>query len=134
MENMQKHQHGAPVSTKISFLDCIDLSTPDIQRSFSLTNRVGVFGLWIFFFLREKPWNKPIIHGGGINAEDEKHRRYIPVLDELLDPDNQLHVGDYKERGITLELKSPKMILKLPVSGLPMKEKKDIFPGLRRTT
>jgi hypothetical protein len=29
-------------------------------------------------------------------------------------------VGDYKERGITLELKSPKMILKLPVSGLPM--------------
>ncbi|KAJ6911162.1 hypothetical protein NC652_021714 [Populus alba x Populus x berolinensis] len=90
MENMQKHQHGAPVSTKISFLDCIDLSTPDIQRSFSLTNR------------------------------DEKHRRYIPVLDELLDPDNQLHVGDYKERGITLELKSPKMILKLPVSGLPM--------------
>ncbi|KAG6764529.1 hypothetical protein POTOM_032001 [Populus tomentosa] len=39
MENMQKHQHGAPVSTKISFLDCIDLSTPDIQQSFSLTNR-----------------------------------------------------------------------------------------------
>jgi hypothetical protein len=38
-ENMQKHQHGAPVSTKISFLDCIDLSTPDIQQSFSLTNR-----------------------------------------------------------------------------------------------
>uniref|UniRef100_A0A2K1ZI81 BHLH domain-containing protein n=2 Tax=Populus trichocarpa TaxID=3694 RepID=A0A2K1ZI81_POPTR len=35
---MQKHQHGAPVSTKISFLDCIDLSTPDIQQSFSLTN------------------------------------------------------------------------------------------------
>nr|TKR83754.1 basic helix-loop-helix family protein [Populus alba] len=36
---MQKHQHGAPVSTQISFLDCIDLSTPDIQQSFSLKNR-----------------------------------------------------------------------------------------------
>jgi hypothetical protein len=39
MENMPK-QDDTPEPTTISFLNCIDLSTPDVQQSVSLLKQV----------------------------------------------------------------------------------------------
>ncbi|KAL1318733.1 hypothetical protein HN51_071034 [Arachis hypogaea] len=92
-----------------SSLNCVDLSNPDINQSvnslkqacldsgfFYVVNH-GISQEFMdevfaeskkFFSLPHKEKMKLL--------RNEKHRGYTPVLDELLDPENQVH-GDYKE-------------------------------------
>ncbi|MBA0752566.1 hypothetical protein Gogos_001389 [Gossypium gossypioides] len=118
MEN--QCQNGTETLLKVSTLNCIDLSNPDIHQSVSLLKQAcldcgffyvinhgisqefmdEVFGQSKSFF--ELPLNEKMKV-----LRNEKHRGYTPVLDELLDPDNQVHVGDYKE-GYYIGVEVPK--------------------------
>lgn len=102
MEN--QCQNGNETLLKVSTLNCIDLSNPDIHQSVSLLKQAcldcgffyvvnhgisqefmdEVFGQSKSFF--ELPLNEKMKV-----LRNEKHRGYTPVLDELLDPDNQVH-------------------------------------------
>ncbi|MBA0699970.1 hypothetical protein Goari_001561 [Gossypium aridum] len=102
MEN--QCQNGTETLLKVSTLNCIDLSNPDIHQSVSLLKQAcldcgffyvinhgisqefmdEVFGQSKRFF--ELPLNEKMKV-----LRNEKHRGYTPVLDELLDPDNQVH-------------------------------------------
>ncbi|MED6147132.1 hypothetical protein PIB30_041236 [Stylosanthes scabra] len=95
--------------SRTSSLNCVDLSNPDINQSVNLLKQAcldsgffyvvnhGISQEFMdevfaqskkFFSLPHKEKMKLI--------RNEKHRGYTPVLDELLDPENQVH-GDYKE-------------------------------------
>ncbi|KAK7830147.1 hypothetical protein CFP56_028548 [Quercus suber] len=92
---------------KTSVLNCIDLSNADVHQSFSLLKQEfmdEVFAQSRRMF--EQPLSEKMKH-----LRNEKHRGYTPILDELLDPENQLkrfvfchqvspfffQLGDYKE-------------------------------------
>ncbi|OIW15965.1 hypothetical protein TanjilG_04500 [Lupinus angustifolius] len=96
-------------NTQTSLLNCIDLSNHDINQSVNLLKQAcldsgffyvvnhGISQEFMdevfaqskkFFSLPQKEKMKLL--------RNEKHRGYTPVLDELLDPENQVH-GDYKE-------------------------------------
>ncbi|XP_027358097.1 2-oxoglutarate-Fe(II) type oxidoreductase hxnY-like isoform X4 [Abrus precatorius] len=81
---MGKQSTQSSDTIKSSVLNCIDLSNPDISQSVNLLKQVCKK----FFSLPQKEKMKVL--------RSEKHRGYTPVLDEILDPQNQVH-GDYKE-------------------------------------
>ncbi|MBA0574382.1 hypothetical protein Golob_001591 [Gossypium lobatum] len=64
---------------------------------------------------------------------NEKHRGYTPVLDELLDPDNQVH-GDYKE-GYYIGVEVPKddPEVEKPFYGPNVWPEDGLLPGWRQT-
>ncbi|XWS72085.1 hypothetical protein CRYUN_Cryun02cG0010300 [Craigia yunnanensis] len=107
MEN--QNQNGAEAPVKISTLNCIDLSITDIHQSVSLLKQAcldcGFFfvvnhGISQEFMDEVFAQSKNFFHLP-LNEKmkvfrNEKHRGYTPLLDELLDPANQVH-GDYKE-------------------------------------
>ncbi|KAI4379388.1 hypothetical protein MLD38_005695 [Melastoma candidum] len=92
-----------------SRLNCIDLSSSDVRESVSLLKQAcldcGFFYVvnhgisWEFmkeaFEQSKRFFDLPLSEKMRV-LRNEKHRGYTPLLDELLDPDNQLH-GDYKE-------------------------------------
>ncbi|KAB5514348.1 hypothetical protein DKX38_028254 [Salix brachista] len=104
-----QQQNETPASTEISFLNCIDLSNPDTQQSVSLLKQACLDCGFFYVtnhgisqeFMEEvfsqsrKFFELPLSEKMKV-LRNEKHRGYTPVLDELLDPDNQIH-GDYKE-------------------------------------
>ncbi|KAL9443635.1 hypothetical protein AB3S75_016909 [Citrus x aurantiifolia] len=106
MENYGQSKNGAEAQT---VLNCIDLSSPDIQESVSLLKQAcldcGFFyvvnhGISQEFmeevFSQSKRFFKLPLNEKMKVLRNEKHRGYTPVLDELLDPDTQVR-GDYKE-------------------------------------
>ncbi|GKV06699.1 hypothetical protein SLEP1_g18555 [Rubroshorea leprosula] len=101
--------HPAPAPIKISSLNCIDLSNPDIQQTVSSLKQAcldcGFFyvvnhGISQEFmdevFAQSKRFFQLPLNAKMKLLRNEKHRGYTPILDELLDPENQKH-GDYKE-------------------------------------
>ncbi|KAA8534922.1 hypothetical protein F0562_029862 [Nyssa sinensis] len=110
---MEDSKKGAPevlpAYSKVSVLNCIDLFSSDIQKSASLLKQAcldsGCFyvinhGISQEFmeevFAQSKRFfNLPISEKMKL-LRSEKHRGYTPILDEYLDPENQIH-GDYKE-------------------------------------
>ncbi|KAH1205257.1 2-oxoglutarate-Fe(II) type oxidoreductase hxnY [Glycine max] len=97
-------------STEFSALNCIDLSNPDINQSVNLLKQACLDSGFFYvvnhgisqefmeevFAQSKKFFSLPHKEKMKI-LRNEKHRGYTPVLDELLDPENQVHVGDYKE-------------------------------------
>ncbi|XP_019078621.2 2-oxoglutarate-Fe(II) type oxidoreductase hxnY isoform X1 [Vitis vinifera] len=92
-----------------SVLNCIDLSSPDIHKSVSLLKQAcldsGFFyvinhGISQEFmdevFAQSKRFFTLPLSEKMKHLRNEKHRGYTPVLDEVLDPENQVN-GDYKE-------------------------------------
>ncbi|KAL5697542.1 hypothetical protein ACHQM5_028675 [Ranunculus cassubicifolius] len=98
-----------PANSKLSLLNSIDLSSSDAQTSVSLLKQAcldsGFFyvvnhGISSEFmeevFEQSKMFFELPIDEKMKLLRNEKHRGYTPVLDEHLDPKNQVN-GDYKE-------------------------------------
>ncbi|OMO58278.1 Isopenicillin N synthase [Corchorus olitorius] len=144
MEN--QNQNGDEALIKVSSLNCIDLSNPDINQSVSLLKQAcldcGFFyvvnhGISQEFmdevFAQSKTFfNLPL----NVKMEllrNEKHRGYTPVLDELLDPDNQVH-GDYKEGYyIGVEVPEDDNEAEKPFYGPNVWPRDDVLPRWRQT-
>ncbi|KAJ0091742.1 hypothetical protein Patl1_13330 [Pistacia atlantica] len=150
MEKQGPVKNGAepcPATNRVSLLNCIDLSSPDIHQSVSLIKQAcldcgffyvinhgisqefmdEVFGMSKRFF--ELPLNEKMKL-----LRNEKHRGYTPVLDELLDPDNQVHVGDYKEGYyIGVEVPEGDPEAEKPFYGPNVWPAPDVLPGWRDT-
>ncbi|XP_031249247.1 2-oxoglutarate-Fe(II) type oxidoreductase hxnY-like isoform X2 [Pistacia vera] len=150
MEKQGPVKNGAepcPATNRVSLLNCIDLSSSDIHQSVSLIKQAcldcgffyvinhgisqefmdEVFGMSKRFF--ELPLNEKMKL-----LRNEKHRGYTPVLDELLDPDNQVHVGDYKEGYyIGVEVPEGDPEAEKPFYGPNVWPAPDVLPGWRDT-
>ncbi|KAJ4708524.1 2-oxoglutarate (2OG) and Fe(II)-dependent oxygenase superfamily protein [Melia azedarach] len=150
MEN-SNHQskNGAEAHTasnKVSVLNCIDLSSPDIHQSVSLLKQAcldcGFFyvinhGISQEFmdevFAQSKRFFSLPLNEKMKLLRNEKHRGYTPLLDELLDPDNQVH-GDYKE-GYYIGVEVPEGDLESdkPFYGPNVWPAADVLPGWKET-
>ncbi|PWA94615.1 isopenicillin N synthase [Artemisia annua] len=131
---------------QVSKLNCIDLSSPDTPTSVSLLKQAcmdsGFFyvtnhGISPEFmehvFTQSKNFFDLPLDQKMKLLRNEKHRGYTPVLDELLDPVNQLH-GDHKEGfyiGIELPEDDPEAQRKF--YGPNLWPESDILPGWRQT-
>ncbi|XP_020204986.1 2-oxoglutarate-Fe(II) type oxidoreductase hxnY isoform X2 [Cajanus cajan] len=143
---MGKQSTPSPNATKFSALNCIDLSNPDINQSVKFLKQAcldsgffyvvnhGISQEFLdevfaqsrkFFTLPHKEKMKIL--------RNEKHRGYTPVLDELLDPENQVH-GDYKEGYyIGVEKGEHDQESKKPFYGPNKWPAPDVLPGWRET-
>ncbi|XP_021912684.1 2-oxoglutarate-Fe(II) type oxidoreductase isoform X2 [Carica papaya] len=154
---------SCPAPTKVSVLNCIDLSSSDIQQSVSLLKQV-LFSLdqtliytdrhaeacldCGFFYVvnhgiseefmgevfaqSKRLFNLPLDEKMKL-LRNEKHRGYTPVLDELLDPDNQVH-GDYKEGYYTgVEVPEDDLETEKPFYGPNVWPENGVLPGWRET-
>ncbi|KAK4601853.1 hypothetical protein RGQ29_011105 [Quercus rubra] len=133
---------------KTSVLNCIDLSNPDVQQSVSLLKQAcldsGFFYIVnhgisqdtmdeVFAQSRrtfEQPLSEKMKH-----LRNEKHRgyTYTPILDELLDLENQFK-GDYKEGyyiGEEVAEGDPKA--EKPFYGPNVWPERELLPGWRET-
>ncbi|CAN0901481.1 2-oxoglutarate-Fe(II) type oxidoreductase hxnY [Linum grandiflorum] len=106
---MEKIHQQHREADSVSVLNCIDLSSTNIQNSVSSLKQAcldcGFFYVVNHGISRE--FMAEVFHQSRKFFElpgnekmkvlrNEKHRGYTPELDELLDPQNQVH-GDYKE-------------------------------------
>ncbi|KAK4774696.1 hypothetical protein SAY86_009631 [Trapa natans] len=137
--------NGAFEVTKVSNLNCIDLSA-DIQKSVTLLKQAcldcGFFyvvnhGLSQEFmdevFDQSRRFFTLPLREKMKLLRNEKHRGYTPLLDELLDPDNQVH-GDYKEGYyIGVEVPGDDPEANKPFYGPNIWPSTDILPGWRDT-
>ncbi|XP_058074184.1 2-oxoglutarate-Fe(II) type oxidoreductase hxnY-like isoform X2 [Magnolia sinica] len=135
-----------PASSRISALNCIDLSDSDIRKSVSLLKQAcldcGFFyvinhGISQEFmdevFAQSKRFFDLPTEEKMKVLRNEKHRGYTPVLDEILDPDNQVH-GDYKEGyyiGVEVPENDPQA--EKPFYGPNVWPSADLLPGWRQT-
>ncbi|KAI9192101.1 hypothetical protein LWI28_018345 [Acer negundo] len=131
----------------VSILNCIDLSSPDIHKSVSLLKQAcldcGFFyvvnhGISQEFmdevFSQSEKFFKLSLNEKMKLLRNQKHRGYTPILDELLDPDSQVHVGDYKEGyyiGVELPEGDPEN--DKPFYGPNIWPEPDVLPGWRQT-
>lgn len=150
MENKQSgtgNGNATGTATKeVSFLNRIDLSSPDIHQSVSLLKQACLdcgFFYVINHGMSEELMEEVFEHNKKFFElplsekmkvlRNEKHRGYTPLFDELLDPDNQVH-GDYKEGyyiGVEVPEDDPKA--EKPFYGPNVWPSDDILPGWRHT-
>ncbi|KAG8636199.1 2-oxoglutarate-Fe(II) type oxidoreductase hxnY [Manihot esculenta] len=150
MEKQQLLKDGAdeiPSShRKVSALNCVDLSCPDIQQSVSLLKQAcldcgffyvvnhGISQEFMDQVFSEKKrfFELPLAEKLKV-LRNENYRGYTPVLDELLDPDNQVH-GDYKEGYyIGVEVPEGDPQAEKPFYGKNVWPAADLLPGWRQT-
>ncbi|XP_061371131.1 2-oxoglutarate-Fe(II) type oxidoreductase hxnY-like [Gastrolobium bilobum] len=127
-------------------LNCIDLSNPNINQSVNLLKQActdsGFFYLVNHgisqdlmdevFAQSNKLFTLPLNEKMKL-LRKEKHRGYTPVLDELLDPENQIH-GDYKEGYyIGVEVADDDPESQKPFYGPNVWPASDVLPGWRDT-
>ncbi|KAJ8768664.1 hypothetical protein K2173_023568 [Erythroxylum novogranatense] len=144
---MENKNDVEDVINKVSVLNCIDLSNPDIHQSVSLLKQAcldcGFFYVVNHGISQEfmddvfagsrKFFELPLTEKMKV-LRNEKHRGYTPVLDELLDPDNQVHVGDYKEGYyIGIEVPEADADADKPFYGPNVWPSADVLPGWRET-
>ncbi|KAJ8436533.1 hypothetical protein Cgig2_026648 [Carnegiea gigantea] len=158
---MEFHGNGnsaeaAPIFAE-THLNCIDLSSPYIHKSVSLLKQAcldcGFFyvinhGISQEFmdevFAQSKMFFDLPLSEKMKLLRNEKHRGYTPILDELLDPEHQVHddplivyhlaVGDYKEGyyiGVEVPEDDPEAAK--PFNGPNVWPASDILPGWRET-
>ncbi|KAF3442978.1 hypothetical protein FNV43_RR16896 [Rhamnella rubrinervis] len=132
--------------TQLSALNCIDLSNPDIDHSVALLKQAcmdcGFFyvvnhGISQEFmdevFEQSKRFFTLPLDEKMKLLRNEKHRGYTPVLDEHLDPENQVH-GDYKEGYyIGVEALEDEPEAEKPFYGPNVWPAPDTMPGWRET-
>ncbi|KAJ4958935.1 hypothetical protein NE237_026046 [Protea cynaroides] len=135
-----------PASSNVSLLNCIDLSSPDIQESVSLLKQAclesGFFyvvnhGISPDFmdevFSQSKNFFDLPINEKMKLLRNEKNRGYTPTLDEYLDPVNQVN-GDYKEGYyIGIEVPEDDQEAEKPFYGPNIWPATDLLPGWRQT-
>ncbi|KAF5458973.1 hypothetical protein F2P56_022965 [Juglans regia] len=144
MENQSVNDIEAP---KMSVLNCIDLSNPDIHQSVSLLKQACLDSGFFYVVnhgMSEEFMDKVFaesrrLFGLPLNEKmkllrNEKHRGYTPVLDEILDSENQTHVGDYKEGYyIGVEVAEDDPEAEKPFYGQNVWPAPGLFPGWRVT-
>ncbi|GMY36159.1 2-oxoglutarate-Fe(II) type oxidoreductase hxnY [Fagus crenata] len=143
MENPTKNNVG---DTKISILNCIDLSNPDVHQSVSLLKQACLDSGFFYvinhgiseefvdevFSQSRRMFCLPLSEKMKI-LRNEKLSGYTPVLDELLDPENQVH-GDYKEGyyiGVEVDEADPGA--EKPFFGPNVWPAPELLPGWRET-
>ncbi|KAH1161020.1 hypothetical protein GLYMA_01G008400v4 [Glycine max] len=137
---------GKQSTPQFSALNCIDLSNPDINQSVNLLKEACLDSGFFYvvnhgisqefmdevFAQSKKFFSLP--HNEKMKTlRNEQHRGYTPVLDELLDPENQVH-GDYKEGyyiGVEKGEDDPQS--KKPFYGPNNWPAPDVLPGWRET-
>lgn len=148
MEN--SNNHGVEVeslqnSSKVSVLNCIDLSSSDLHKNVALLKKAcldsGFFyvvnhGISQEFmdevFAQSKRFFKLPIKEKMKILRNEKNRGYTPMLDEYLDPENQVN-GDYKEGYyIGVEVSEDDPAAQKPFYGPNVWPDEDILPGWRK--
>ncbi|KAG6662188.1 2-oxoglutarate-Fe(II) type oxidoreductase hxnY [Carya illinoinensis] len=131
---------------KISVLNCIDLSNPDIHQSVSLLKQACLDSGFFYIvnhgiseeFMDEVFAQSRRMFGLPLSDKmkllrNEKHRGYTPVLDEILDPENQVH-GDYKEGYyIGVEVAEDDPASEKPFYGPNVWPAPGLLPGWRET-
>ncbi|XP_010047688.2 2-oxoglutarate-Fe(II) type oxidoreductase hxnY isoform X2 [Eucalyptus grandis] len=137
---------GAFEVAKVSNLNCIDLSSSDLHQSVALLKQAcldcGFFYVINHGISREfmeevfeqsrRFFDLPAAEKMKL-LRNEKHRGYTPLLDELLDPGNQLH-GDYKEGYyIGVEVPEDDPEAQKPFYGPNVWPASEILPGWRET-
>ncbi|CAK9144284.1 unnamed protein product [Ilex paraguariensis] len=135
-----------PDSATVSFLNCIDLSSSDIQHSVSLLKQACLDSGFFYvinhgiseefidevFSQSKRFFDLPIKEKMKL-LRNKKHRGYTPALDEYLDPINQVH-GDYKEGYyIGVEVPEDDSDAEKPFYGPNVWPLNDILPGWRQT-
>lgn len=148
MENHSNNSINSASSplTKVSNLNCIDISSPDIEKSVSLLKQAcldcGFFyainhGIDSEFmdevFAQSKKFFELPLSEKMKLLRNEKHRGYTPVLDELLDRETQVE-GDHKEGyyiGVEVPEDDPKA--QKPFFGRNVWPAADLLPNWRQT-
>ncbi|WJX54216.1 hypothetical protein P8452_40125 [Trifolium repens] len=142
---MEKESTEAETPQAQAVLNCIDLSNPNIDQSVYLLKQSctdsGFFylinhGISQEFmdevFAQSKKFFTLPLNQKMKLLRNNKHRGYTPLLDEILDPQNQLH-GDYKEGYyIGIEDNDDPLDLK-PFYGPNLWPASDVLPGWRET-
>ncbi|CAM8925828.1 unnamed protein product [Rhodiola kirilowii] len=140
---------GEPISAafaKVSTLNCIDLSSSDLHKNVQLLKQAcldsGFFyvvnhGISQDFmdevFSQSKKFFSVPLNDKMKLLRNEKHRGYTPMLDELLDPVNQVH-GDYKEGYyIGVEVPEDNPEADKPFYGPNLWPSEELLPGWRTT-
>ncbi|KAF8400896.1 hypothetical protein HHK36_014199 [Tetracentron sinense] len=135
-----------PAFSNFSNLNCIDISSPDIQKSVSLLKQACLDSGFFYvvnhgisqefmdevFAQSKRFFDLPMSEKMKL-LRNEKHRGYTPVLDELLDPDTQVN-GDYKEGyylGVEVPEDDPEA--QKPFYGPNVWPFADLIPGWRQT-
>ncbi|KAL1219798.1 2-oxoglutarate-dependent dioxygenase 33 [Cardamine amara subsp. amara] len=111
--------HTMDSTMKVSSLNCIDLTNDDLHHSVVSLKQACLdcgFFYVINHGIKEEFMDDVFEQSKNFFAlpveekmkvlRNEKHRGYTPVLDEILDPENQLH-GDHKE-GYYIGIEVPK--------------------------
>ncbi|KAJ4951028.1 hypothetical protein NE237_027860 [Protea cynaroides] len=135
-----------PVLSNVSVLNYIDLASPDVQKSVSLLKQACLDSGFFYvvnhgisqdfmdevFSQSKRFFDLPIDTKMKL-LRNEKHRGYTPILDEHLDPVNQVN-GDYKEGYfIGIELPEDDPEAEKPFYGPNVWPATDFLPGWRQT-
>ncbi|RZC50196.1 hypothetical protein C5167_018622 [Papaver somniferum] len=143
---MENSKINHPIVPAISKLNCIDLSSPDIQNSVSLLKQACLDSGFFYvinhgisqefmdevFEQSRRFFELPIDEKMKL-LRNEKNRGYTPVLDELLDSENQVN-GDYKEGYyIGVEVPEDDPASEKPFYGPNQWPPTDLLPGWRET-
>lgn len=145
-ENRINDPPVSSASVKISALNCIDLSDPDVQKNVTLLKQAcldcGFFyiinhGISQEFmdevFSQSKRFFDLPIEEKMKVLRNEKHRGYTPIFDESLDSENQVN-GDYKEGYyIGVEVPEDEPQAEKPFYGPNVWPCADHLPGWRQT-
>ncbi|CAI9100432.1 OLC1v1037542C1 [Oldenlandia corymbosa var. corymbosa] len=127
-------------------LNFIDLSSSDVQNTVALVRQACIDSGFFYvinhgisqelmdevFDQSKKFFNLPLKEKMKV-LRNGKHRGYTPLLDEVLDPVNQVH-GDYKEGyyiGVDIPEDDPEA--EKPFNGPNLWPTADILPGWRET-
>ncbi|XP_038985253.1 2-oxoglutarate-dependent dioxygenase citB isoform X4 [Phoenix dactylifera] len=136
----------APLASKTATLNHISLADPDIEKSVSLLKQACVDSGFFYvidhgislefmdevFAQSKKFFDLPIDEKMKL-LRNEKHRGYTPILDETLDPDNQVK-GDHKEGYyIGVEVPEDDPQAEKPFYGPNLWPSADLLPGWRET-
>ncbi|KAJ4829741.1 hypothetical protein Tsubulata_020754 [Turnera subulata] len=145
MEKKEKDGATTP-NRRVSVLNCVDLSTQNLTQSvhslkqacldcgfFYVVNHGISEELMEEVFEQSKKFFQLPLHQKMKVLRNQKHRGYTPILDELLDPDNQVH-GDYKE-GYYIGVEAPEGQIDedKPFYGPNLWPAEDLLPGWRDT-
>ncbi|GAB4852647.1 hypothetical protein Ancab_016862 [Ancistrocladus abbreviatus] len=141
-----QNEESVPSFTKISNLNCIDLSISDVHNSVSLLKQACLDCGFFYVinhgisqeFMDEVFYESRKFFALPINDKmkllrNEKNRGYTPIHDEVLDPENQVK-GDHKEGyyiGVEIPEDDPKAVK--PFCGPNVWPAADLLPGWRQT-
>ncbi|PIA42732.1 hypothetical protein AQUCO_02000294v1 [Aquilegia coerulea] len=145
-EKIITEETTVPAKSKLSILNCIDLSSSNIHKSVSSLKQACLDSGFFYvvnhgisqefmeevFAQSKRFFDLPLEEKMKV-LRNEKHRGYTPILDELLDPEKQIN-GDYKEGYyIGVEVPEGEVGSEKPFYGPNVWPSKDLLPGWRET-